>query len=434
MNRLQCNASTTLRLTVWLVAALGLVWPVTAVVRGGESEVRRSAEALAFLEQYLAQPAEERGPLAEQPLAALPLTREHAEAAEKRLWQDHAQRIRQTRQAEMQARQLVDGELQMPFYYEVFGEKPERGRSLYISLHGGGGTTANVNDQQWENQKRLYRPAEGVYLVPRAPTNAWNLWHQPHIDRMFDRLIENLIILEDVDPDRVYVLGYSAGGDGVFQLAPRMADRWAAAAMMAGHPNETSPLGLRNIAFTLHMGGNDAAYGRNQVARDWEKKLAELQQADPQGYVHWVKIYEGKGHWMDREDAAAVPWMAGHRRNPLPERIVWRQDDVTHARFYWLAVPPDDCRGGATVVASRREQTINVQQAEGVSQLTVRLNDRLCDLDRPVRVQHDERILFEGHVPRTLATLATTLAERGDPQAVFSGQVTVSLTQPSGPP
>jgi poly(3-hydroxybutyrate) depolymerase len=36
---------------------------------------------------------------------------------------------------------------------------------------------------------------------------------------MFARLIEDLIVLEDVNPDRVYLLGYSAGGDGVYQLA-----------------------------------------------------------------------------------------------------------------------------------------------------------------------------------------------------------------------
>ena len=124
-------------------------------------------------------------------------------------------------------------------------------------MHGGGGAPPQVNDQQWENQKRLYTLSEGVYLVPRAPTNTWNLWHQGHIDGMFSRLIENMIALEDVNPDKVYLMGYSAGGDGVYQLAPRMADRFAAAAMMAGHPNETSPLGLRNLPFTLHMGGRD---------------------------------------------------------------------------------------------------------------------------------------------------------------------------------
>jgi poly(3-hydroxybutyrate) depolymerase len=47
-------------------------------------------------------------------------------------------------------------------------------------------------------------------------------------------------LFRGVNPDKVYLLGYPAGGDGVWQLAPRMADRFAAAAMMAGHPNGAS--------------------------------------------------------------------------------------------------------------------------------------------------------------------------------------------------
>src|SRR4051812_495567 len=50
----------------------------------------------------------------------------------------------------------------MKFTTQIFGAKPADGRSLYISLHGGGGTAPKVNDQQWENQKKLYTPAEGV--------------------------------------------------------------------------------------------------------------------------------------------------------------------------------------------------------------------------------------------------------------------------------
>ncbi len=138
---------------------------------------------------------------------------------------------------------------------------------------------------------------------PRAPTDNWNLWHEGHIDPLFDRLIEDMIVFEEVNPNRVYITGYSAGGDGVYQLAPRMADRFAAAAMMAGHPNETSPLGLRNWPFAIHMGDKDAAYKRNEVAAEWRDKLKALREADPQGYEHLVKLHAGRGHWMNGEDA-----------------------------------------------------------------------------------------------------------------------------------
>jgi poly(3-hydroxybutyrate) depolymerase len=157
----------------------------------------------------------------------------------------------------------------MKYAFIKFGAAPASGHSLYISMHGGGGAPAAVNDRQWKNQIRLYKPVEGYYLAPRAATDTWNLWHQGHIDPMFDTLIENFVALKGVDPNKVYITGYSAGGDGTYQLGPRMADRWAAAAMMAGHPNEARPDNLYNLPFFIQCGGKDAAYDRNKIAAKW---------------------------------------------------------------------------------------------------------------------------------------------------------------------
>ncbi|MEX1040582.1 MAG: hypothetical protein WDZ51_08135 [Pirellulaceae bacterium] len=384
--------------------------------RGDEA----SRSALDALESHLATTGLED--VFDQDFAQVPLAREDAAEAAKLLWEAHQAEVRDTRQEEMAARKITHGDQTMPFWYRVFGEKPEGGRSLYISMHGGGGTAPRVNDSQWENQKRLYTPQEGVYLVPRAPTNTWNLWHQEHIDPMFDRLIENLIVLEEVNPDRVYLLGYSAGGDGVFQLAPRMADRLAAASMMAGHPNETSPLGLRNLPFSIHMGAGDAAYERNQHAKRWGKELAKLHQDEAEGYTHLTKIYEGKGHWLDREDGAAIPWMAKYSRNTYPEKIVWKQDDVTHPRFYWLAVDPADIKERAEITAIRDGQTIEIHTTDA-NQVTVLLNDEMLDLDQPVAIRSERGTLFEGKVSRTIARMQQSLAERGDPRLIFSASV-----------
>jgi predicted esterase len=327
----------------------------------------------------------------------------------------------------MKNRELRDGDLKMPFFIKTFGDKPAGGRGLYISMHGGGGAPAAVNDRQWENQKRLYKLEEGVYVAPRAPTNTWDLWHQAHIDGLFQRLIENLIVLEDVDPNRVYILGYSAGGDGVFQLAPRMADQLAAAAMMAGHPNETSPLGLRNLPFAIHVGGKDAAYNRNEVARAWEKSLADLRKADPDGYVHLVKIYPDKGHWMDREDAAAIGWLAEHSREPFPNRVVWKQDDVAHSRFYWLAAAAGDFDERAELIAQLDGQTIDLATND-YRRVTIRLCDAMQNLDEPITITFQGKTLFHDRAIRSIACLAKTLAERGDPRMLFCSEVSVDLS------
>ena len=397
----------------------------TAAATSAAVDAERSTAAVDALEKYLAQDVANRPAFDDQLFTTTPLSREDAGRARQLLWQDHAARIRRERAAEMQAGVIRAGDLEMPFVLKKFGEKPAGGWSLYFSLHGGGGTTQETNDRQWENQQQLYQLNEGIYLVPRAPTNTWNLWHQAHIDGMFERLIENLIVLDGVNPNRIYIMGYSAGGDGVFQLAPRMADRLAAAAMMAGHPNETSPLGLRNIGFALYMGGRDAAYNRNKVAADWKQQLAVLAQADPQGYRHVVQIFPDKGHWMDREDAAAIPWMAGITRDPLPHRIVWKQDDVTHSSFYWLAVDPQHLPERSLVVATRQGQQIDIESSD-VDRLIIRLNDEMLDLDQPVTISSGQTTRFAGRVPRTIARLAETVG-RGDPDLIFCTEIRVDL-------
>jgi hypothetical protein len=205
-----------------------------------------------------------------------------------------------------------------------------------------------------------------------------------------------------------------------------MADSFAAAAMMAGHPNETRPDGLRNLPFALYMGGKDAAFSRNQIARDWKVKLDELSAQDPGGYPHEVTIHEDCGHWMNRKDAVAVPWMAKLTRETRPVKVVWLQDDVTSTRFYWLANASP--KGGQRVVATRSGQTITIDEASGVEELAVRLDDTMVDLEKPVKiVWKDGSVLFDGVAQRSAGVIATTLAERGDPEGVFSAEVRVRI-------
>ena len=327
------------------------------------------------------------------------------------------------RTPEVDKKELVLEGKTLRWLEKEFGKAPSGQRSLWISMHGGGGAPKAVNDQQWQNQIRLYEPSEGFYIAPRAPTDSWNLWHEGHIDPMFQRLIDDYVAVRGVSPDRVYLMGYSAGGDGVWQLAPRMADRFAAASMMAGHPNEASLLGLRNLPFAIFMGGNDAAYNRNRIAAERGAELDRLAREDSGGYVHQVKIYEGLGHWMNRKDAEAVPWMAGFVRNAWPKKIVWQQDDVVQRRFYWLQVPAEiTLQERAKIVASVQGQEIQLE-GQVPSSFRLRLSDRLLDLDRPVRVVANGKEWFSGKVTRQARVFLASLEERADPISAASAWV-----------
>ena len=359
--------------------------------------------------------------IANQPFAKLALTKEQAKQAEEILVDAWKQQLKKEREAELKGTVLKIGDQEMKFFKREFGEKPEAGWSLYISMHGGGGTTAEKNEKQWENQKRLYQLEEGLYVVPRAPTNTWNMWHQAEVDQFYDRLITNLIINNDVNPNRVYILGYSAGGDGVYQLGPRMADRLAAAAMMAGHPGDAAAENLRNLPFTIHMGELDRSYNRNKKAANWKKKLAGLQEKDPEGYTHDVQIHEGKGHWMNLQDAVAIPWMSKFSRQRFPKKVVWKQDNVKQKRFYWLAVDKLP-KKRPLIVVQRDGQKVSVEQAE-VDSLSVLLNDQMLDLDQKISVDWGGKLVQSEKAQRTIGQLATSLLERGDPAMLFSARI-----------
>jgi predicted esterase len=354
----------------------------------------------------------------------LGLSREDAAAIATARWQEHAAALREERAAELESGSIEAAGYEMKILHRSFGEAPEHGHSLWISMHGGGGAPTEVNDQQWQNQIRLYEPEEGIYVAPRAPSDTWNLWHRAEIDRLFDRLIESAVIVWGINPDRVYLMGYSAGGDGVYQLAPRMADRFAAASMMAGHPNDADPAGLRNLPFAIFMGGEDSAYSRNTVAQRWGEQLAALRDADDGGYRHLVRIYPGLGHWMERRDAEALPWMAGFTRDPWPDTVVWRISGPPHARYYWLSVPEEEATGGRVVRARVDGQTVFVD-TEDFTSVNLWLSDKLVDLDRPVRVFANGVRVFEGVVHRSEAAIDASLRARPDPSMIATARLPI---------
>jgi poly(3-hydroxybutyrate) depolymerase len=406
-----------------------------AATPGSGGQYPDSGEAIEALKAYLAAPRSGRAELASQPFAMLALGKADAETARVLLWDDFAGGVRESRASEVGATETVERSVEvdghsMRYYMAVRGEEPPSGRSLFISMHGGGDATSDLNDSQWENQIALvegYDPRDAIWVAPRAPSDAWNMWFTDEIDALFERLITDMIVFEGIDPDKVYIGGYSAGGDGVYQLGPRMADHFAGAAMSAGHPNTASPLNLRNLPFAIHVGAEDTAFDRNLKAEEWGHMLEALAMADPGGYPNQWQVHAGKPHWMDMDDAVSVPFMQGFTRDPMPAKVVWRQAELTRPRMYWLAVDEADAMPGALIRASHAGNSVTIGEASNVLRLHVRLADAMMNLDEPVRIEQAGRELFAGMAPRTIAVIARTLQERGDPSLIYSAELTVQL-------
>ena len=352
------------------------------------------------------------------------LSLSEAEKIEKNIYNDFKKEIIVTRSDEMEDQVIKLKDKKIKFDIKHFGEQGEDGWSLFISLHGGGGTTESENNRLWNRHKTLYELEDGILFTPRSPSNTWNMWFQSHVDTFFNRIIQNMIAFHNVDPNKIYIMGRSAGGDGIYQVAPRMADRFAAAAMSAGHPNDSSPLGLRNTAFTIHMGENDSLYNRNDMAVKWGNDLKKLNKEDPEGYRYYVKIYKNKGHWMDNLEASALDWMSDFIRNPYPSKVVWKQGNVLHKRFYWLR--NEDPSFGDLIECNIDDQIITVLSSSS-SKITIQLNDDLIDMDREITVNYLGRQLFKGFVYRDIDIIKRSIQEYGDPKSVYYGEIRLTL-------
>jgi hypothetical protein len=108
-----------------------------------------------------------------------------------------------------------------------------------------------------------------------------------------------------------------------------------------------------------------------------------------------------------------------------PKRVVWKQDDVTHARFYWLERAPDAVKPNEIYAAHVDGQTVTIE-APATGNLTLRLSDALLDLDQPVQVVAGGKIIFEGLVPRSFEAIVKSLREREDPDIIATALLPLS--------
>ena len=229
----------------------------------------------------------------------------------------------------------------MRFIVGVKGEPDESGYPLYITLHGGGSITEGENDTQWYGMYDYYRPCvkNGIYVACRGMEDVWNMHSLPEAYAMYDRIIEDMVLLKNADPNRVYLLGFSAGGDGVYQITPRLADRLAAANMSSGHPNSVSLLNVANVPFQIQVGVTD--YYNTEAKRcvrgaEFQDILNGYHDTYGFGYEHRVLVHVPDGHKFNDCSVDANP-----------ESIVLKDPSAFATRAVdedWLRAFVDICR------------------------------------------------------------------------------------------
>ena len=348
---------------------------------------------------------------------------------------------------------MTFGDATMRYTVEVFGEKPEEGYPLYIAMHGGGsGDTPDFNDSQWEDMQSYYSSDLecGVYVAVRGVRDTWDTHFNPESYPLYDRLIQYMILTEQVDPNRVYLMGFSAGGDGVYAISARMPDRFAAVNMSSGHPNGISLINLFNLPIQLQAGEFDDAYDRNRVTAEYGLKLDELQNTCG-GYEHRTLIHYDRGHnygdfqrepldvmrdisaWLNHGDRSHVAidayppdFMDLFTRDPLPLKVIWDLSTRAELRetesFYYLSAPQSTNQGVITVSADGDNRFL--VEAEAVNgEFSMLFNEYMVDFSQPVTFDVNGEETTLTLTPDMTILMGTTL-DRGDPWYQFEAMVT----------
>jgi hypothetical protein len=251
----------------------------------------------------------------------------------------------------------------------------------------------------------------------RAPNDTWNGFYDNYVPPLVTNLIRQFTLFGDVDPDKVFLIGYSHGGYGAFFIGPKIPDRFAAIHSSAAAPTDgtISPLSLRNTRFTFMIGENDNAYGRRERCEKFSAEIEKLKEANKGEFPVEMLFKKGFGHG-GLPDRDYLKEMLGHTRNAVPRHLSWDPTDTLITDFFWLSVPAP--AKGQSIEATVRDNAVTITTSK-VKAFDMGLDGRLIALDRPLMLTLNGETR-EVTVRPSLGTLCETMLQRGDPQRAYT--------------
>jgi predicted esterase len=310
------------------------------------------------------------------------------------------------------------------------GKRPDKGWPLFIAMHGGGGAPKQVNDSQWKIMEKYYKDQASVtgykYLALRAPNDTWNGFYDEYVPPLIMNLIKQFLIFGDVDPDKVFLMGYSHGGYGAFYIGPKIPDRFAAIHASAAAPTDgtISPLSLRNTRFTFMVGENDTAYGRRERCEKFDKEIQKLKEDEGGGYPVEFEFKKGFGHG-GLPDRDKIKEMYSFTRIVVPRHLTWELTDAVLTDHFWLSVAKP--QKGQSIDVTIHNNDVHVT-ARKVDRFDLCLDSRLITFDQPLRIKLGDSTKALNVRPKLL-TLCESILERGDPQLACTCRILVDASK-----
>jgi hypothetical protein len=206
-----------------------------------------------------------------------------------------------------------------------------------------------------------------------------------------------------VDYDRVFITGRGEGVGAALAIAGRAPDRFAGVIGRAGDLDAASP-GIENFknlpTFFGGAGANATAFSEKCTKAGYNNCTVKAEASDPDVWA----------------------WMREHTRLANPVEVVLYPGKPLPLRSCWLSVPASNNKELEFVKAKvdKATNTITIDGSDGITKVTLWLNDELVDLDKEVKVicngaEHVDKL------PRNLwATMDWMYDATSEPGRIFT--------------
>lgn len=313
--------------------------------------------------------------------------------------------------------------VQLPEKYK--GKKPW---PLLFLFHGSGDAGGPMA-KWWSNNPFCQ---EFITVTPTIPTQERLGWRDGGQFDFFEKMYRFMITGYNVDTDRVYFSGFSAGGAAAFYYAqcwPHLCAGFYASARLwwlnNDMPNKSMSL-LRHVPGFFIVGLDDTEE-RIEGFRSAEKYYKENKN---NGVFHFKKGY---GHeWIPNLNREAFGYLLMKKRVKYPKEFnglffyfnKCKEEEPFLSIVYWIKALKYDrwvtfchvkVEGNNIAITAERTKSAKLS----LKKARLFLNDAIVNLDELVRIELNGSEVFNGKVERSVEFLLDWFEKHRDPRRLF---------------
>jgi enterochelin esterase-like enzyme len=250
-----------------------------------------------------------------------------------------------------------------------------------------------------------------------------------------------------IDPDRIFLTGMSNGGIGAWIIGMHHADRFAGIAPMASGIDDVLYPFLENLVHTpvyvIH--GAEDEVMPVQLSRGLVKEMQR--RGIPHYYREhqWTHPHAG-GHFFPKQELPdLMTWFDGQTRGKMPRSVSLVRDATHLIPLYWVRIDMTERIAAFTenLIDSRDEfitgaiyaklhaemKTPNkiIVSTNRIRRYTVFLSQDQVDFSKPVTVETNGHISFEGRIEPSIETLLQEARHRSNTHILFSAKLTIDV-------